>query len=163
MTDTSIYPLLDTVHFPEDIRRLPIEELPQLCEELRRFIITQSANNPGHLGASLGTIELTVAVHYVFDTPKDKLVWDVGHQAYAHKIVTGRKERFATNRKHKGMSGFPKMCESEYDAFGTGHSSTSISAILGMATAARLAGNTTQQHIAKSAMAPWAAAWLLKR
>ena len=148
MTDTSIYPLLDTVHFPEDIRRLSIDKLPQLCEELRRFIITQSANNPGHLGASLGTIELTIAVHYVFDTPKDKLVWDVGHQAYAHKIVTGRKARFATNRKHKGMCGFPKMCESEYDAFGTGHSSTSISAILGMATAARLAGNTTQQHIA---------------
>ncbi|MCL2289603.1 MAG: 1-deoxy-D-xylulose-5-phosphate synthase [Bacteroidetes bacterium] len=148
MIDTPMYPLLDTVQFPEDIRRLPIEKLPQLCEELRHFIITQSANNPGHLGASLGTIELTVAIHYVFDTPNDKLVWDVGHQAYTHKIITGRKDRFATNRKHKGMSGFPKMCESEYDAFGTGHSSTSISAILGMATAARLAGNTSQQHIA---------------
>jgi len=148
MANTPTYPLLDTVQFPEDIKKLPIKKLPQLCEELRHFIITQSANNPGHLGASLGTIELTVAIHYIFDTPNDKLVWDVGHQAYAHKIITGRKDRFSTNRKHKGMSGFPKMCESEYDAFGTGHSSTSISAILGMATAARLAGNTSQQHIA---------------
>jgi 1-deoxy-D-xylulose-5-phosphate synthase len=119
-----------------------------LCHELRQFIITQSASNPGHLGASLGTIELTIAIHYVFDTPNDKLVWDVGHQAYAHKIITGRKERFVTNRKHKGISGFPKMCESEYDAFGTGHASTSISAVLGMATAARLAENHSQHHIA---------------
>jgi len=148
MADTTMYPLLDTVQFPEDIKKLPIEKLPQLCDELRHFIITQSANNPGHLGASLGTIELTVAIHYVFDTPNDKLVWDVGHQAYAHKIITGRKERFSTNRKHKGLSGFPKMSESEYDPFGTGHSSTSISAILGMAVAARLSGNVSQQHIA---------------
>ena len=142
------YPLLDEVQFPEDIRNLPVDKLPQLCEELRQFIITVSANNPGHLGASLGTVELTVAIHYVFNTPNDKLVWDVGHQAYAHKIITGRKDRFDTNRKYKGISGFPKMTESEYDSFGTGHASTSISAILGMATAARLAGNTSQQHIA---------------
>jgi len=148
MADTPTYALLDRVQFPVDIRNLPVEKLPQLCDELRRFIITESANNPGHLGASLGTIELTVAIHYVFDTPNDKLVWDVGHQAYTHKIITGRKARFATNRKYKGMSGFPKMNESEYDAFGTGHASTSISAVLGMATAARLAGNTHQQHIA---------------
>jgi 1-deoxy-D-xylulose-5-phosphate synthase len=148
MADISTYPLLDKVQFPEDIRRLPIEKLPQLCNELRNFIITHSACNPGHLGASLGTIELTVAIHYVFDTPNDKLVWDVGHQAYAHKIITGRKERFSTNRKYNGISGFPKTSESEYDAFGTGHSSTSISAILGMAIAARLAGNFSQQHIA---------------
>lgn len=148
MAENSKYEILDTIRFPEEIKQLPAEKLPQLCDELRRFIIMQSANNPGHLGASLGTIELTVAIHYVFDTPNDKLVWDVGHQAYAHKIVTGRKEHFATNRKYKGMSGFPKMSESEYDAFGTGHSSTSISAILGMATAARLSGNLTQQHIA---------------
>jgi 1-deoxy-D-xylulose-5-phosphate synthase len=133
---------------PEDIRKLPIEKLPLLCDELRRFIITVSANNPGHLGASLGTIELTVAIHYVFDTPNDKVVWDVGHQAYAHKIITGRKELFVTNRKYKGISGFPKISESEYDAFGAGHASTSISAILGMATAARLSKNTSQQHIA---------------
>jgi len=148
MAEQVMYPLLDKIEFPKDIKRLSIEQLPQLCDELRHFIITQSANNPGHLGASLGTIELTVAIHYVFDTPKDKLVWDVGHQAYTHKIITGRKERFTTNRKFKGISGFPKMEESEYDAFGTGHSSTSISAIVGMATAARLSGNLAQQHIA---------------
>ena len=145
---TYILKMLHSVRFPEDLRKLPIKKLPQFCDELRQFIITQSANNPGHLGASLGTIELTVAIHYVFDTPNDKLVWDVGHQAYAHKIITGRKERFDTNRKYKGISGFPKTSESEYDAFGTGHASTSISAILGMATAARLAGNNSQQHIA---------------
>jgi 1-deoxy-D-xylulose-5-phosphate synthase len=148
MTDTPSYPLLDLVQFPEDIKKLSIEQLPQLCHELRHFIITQSANNPGHLGASLGTIELTIAIHYVFDTPNDKLVWDVGHQAYAHKIITGRKERFDVNRKYKGISGFPKKSESEYDAFGTGHASTSISAVLGMATAARLAENHSQHHIA---------------
>ena len=148
MTNKSEYPLLDEVRFPKDIRKLQVEQLPQLCNELRHFIITQSANNAGHLGASLGTVELTVAIHYVFDTPNDKLVWDVGHQAYAHKIITGRKEQFSSNRKYKGISGFPKMEESEYDAFGTGHASTSISAILGMATAAHLQGNTAQQHIA---------------
>jgi len=148
MTTQSPYPLLDEVQFPKDIKKLPLAQLQQLCSELRQFIITQSANNPGHLGASLGTVELTVAIHYVFDTPNDKLVWDVGHQAYAHKIITGRKEQFATNRKYQGISGFPKTSESEYDAFGTGHASTSISAILGMATAARLTGNTSQQHIA---------------
>jgi len=148
MADIATYPLLDTVKFPEDIRKLSVAQLPQLCNELRQFIITQSANNAGHLGASLGTVEITVALHYVFDTPNDKLVWDVGHQAYAHKIITGRKENFSSNRKYKGISGFPKMTESEYDAFGTGHASTSISAALGMATAARLAGNQSQQHIA---------------
>jgi len=148
MTDHSTYPLLERIQFPEDIRKLPVDKLQQLCDEIRQFIITVSANNPGHLGASLGTIELTVAIHYVFDTPNDKLVWDVGHQAYTHKIITGRKDRFETNRKHQGISGFPKMSESEYDAFGTGHASTSISAILGMATAARLAKNSSQHHIA---------------
>ncbi|MDR0206930.1 MAG: 1-deoxy-D-xylulose-5-phosphate synthase [Bacteroidales bacterium] len=148
MADIATYTLLDTVKFPEDIRKLSIAQLPQLSNELRQFIITQSANNAGHLGASLGTVEITVALHYVFDTPNDKLVWDVGHQAYAHKIITGRKENFSSNRKYKGISGFPKMTESVYDAFGTGHASTSISAVLGMATAARLAGNQSQQHIA---------------
>jgi len=147
MADITTYPLLDKIQFPKDIKKLPIAQLTQLCDELRHFIITHSASNPGHLGASLGTIELTVAIHYVFETPNDKLVWDVGHQAYAHKIITGRKELFSTNRKYKGMSGFPKTSESEYDAFGTGHASTSLSAILGMATAARLEGNPTQ-HIA---------------
>lgn len=140
--------LLEKINFPADIRKLSLEELPQLCQELRSFIIEQTAKNPGHLGASLGTIELTVAIHYVFNTPDDKLVWDVGHQAYGHKIITGRKERFSTNRKYGGISGFPKVSESEYDAFGTGHSSTSISAALGMAVADRLAGNTEINHIA---------------
>jgi 1-deoxy-D-xylulose-5-phosphate synthase len=148
MAETATYPLLDQVQFPEDLKKLPLYKLQPLCDELRQFIITVSANNPGHLGASLGTVELTVAIHYVFDTPNDKLVWDVGHQAYTHKILTGRKELFYSNRKYKGISGFPKMSESEYDAFGTGHASTSISAILGMATAARLTGNNTRQHIA---------------
>ena len=122
--------------------------LPALCEELRDYIITCTAENPGHLGASLGTIELTVALHYVFDAPNDKLVWDVGHQAYCHKIITGRKEQFHTNRKRGGISGFPNIAESEYDAFGTGHSSTSISAVLGMAVAAKLQGDNSRNHIA---------------
>lgn len=140
--------LLENINFPADIKKLSLEELPQLCRELRAFIIEQTAKNPGHLGASLGTIELTVAIHYVFNTPNDKLVWDVGHQAYGHKILTGRKDRFSTNRKLGGISGFPRITESEYDAFGTGHSSTSISAALGMAVADRLAGNTEINHIA---------------
>jgi len=139
---------LDQIKYPEDLKKLNIIELPKLCEELREFIINETAENPGHLGASLGTIELTVAIHYVFNTPDDKLVWDVGHQAYAHKILTGRKELFHTNRKYKGISGFPKMSESEYDSFGTGHSSTSISAIMGMAAAAKLDGNINRNHIA---------------
>jgi 1-deoxy-D-xylulose-5-phosphate synthase len=139
---------LSTVNSPADLKKLKEEELPQLCEELREYIISETASNPGHLGSSLGTVELTVAIHYVFDTPNDKLVWDVGHQAYAHKIITGRREQFHTNRKYHGISGFPVMKESEYDAFGTGHASTSISAILGMAQAAQLSGNTERNHIA---------------
>ena len=142
------YKYLNHIDLPADLRKLKVSELPALCDELRDFIINETAHNPGHLGASLGTIELTVAIHYVFDTPNDKLVWDVGHQAYCHKILTGRKERFHTNRCYGGISGFPKMSESEYDSFGTGHSSTSISAILGMAVANKLAGNTQQNHIA---------------
>ncbi|HPE39644.1 MAG TPA: 1-deoxy-D-xylulose-5-phosphate synthase [Bacteroidales bacterium] len=140
--------ILDTIQYPSDIRKLPITDLPQLCNELRDFIITQTAKNPGHLGASLGTVELTVAIHYVFDTPNDQLVWDVGHQAYTHKIITGRKEEFKTNRKYKGISGFPKMSESDYDAFGAGHTSVSISALLGMAVANRLIGKNDVSHIA---------------
>jgi len=139
---------LDQIQYPDDLRKLKTTELPKLCDELREFIINKTAENPGHLGASLGTIELTVAIHYVFNTPDDKLVWDVGHQAYAHKILTGRKDQFNTNRKYKGISGFPKMSESEYDSFGTGHSSTSISAILGMAAASKLDGNSSRNHIA---------------
>ena len=113
--------------------------------ELRQFIIDEVCNNPGHFGASLGVVELTVALHYVFNTPYDKIIWDVGHQAYGHKILTGRREVFSTNRRYKGISGFPKMAESEYDAFGTGHSSTSISAALGMAVAAQLKGE--KRHV----------------
>jgi 1-deoxy-D-xylulose-5-phosphate synthase len=132
--------LLSSINYPSDLRKLKEEELPKLCDEIRQFIIDVISTNPGHLGASLGTIELTVALHYVYNTPFDKLIWDVGHQAYAHKILTGRKDQFHTNRMYKGISGFPKMSESEYDAFGVGHSSTSISAALGMAIASKMAG-----------------------
>ena len=132
--------LLDQIVNPSDLRKLGREQLPQLCDELRQFIIDECSSNPGHLGASLGVIELTIALHYVFNTPHDALIWDVGHQAYGHKIITGRREVFHTNRKYKGISGFPRMSESEYDAFGTGHSSTSISAALGIAVADRIRG-----------------------
>ncbi|HIZ86747.1 MAG TPA: 1-deoxy-D-xylulose-5-phosphate synthase [Candidatus Coprenecus pullistercoris] len=133
--------LLETINGPEDIRGLSVKQLETLCSEIRRYMIECCAKNPGHLGASLGAVELAVALHYVFDTPTDKIVWDVGHQAYAHKIITGRREQFRTNRTYKGISGFPKMSESVYDTFGTGHSSTSVSAALGMAVAAKLAGS----------------------
>jgi len=132
--------ILDKIKYPSDLRKLDQEQLMQVCDELRQFIIDECSSNPGHLGASLGVIELTVALHYVYDTPHDALIWDVGHQAYGHKILTGRKEVFNTNRRYKGISGFPRMDESEYDAFGTGHSSTSISAALGIAVADRLKG-----------------------
>ncbi|HEY4798741.1 MAG TPA: 1-deoxy-D-xylulose-5-phosphate synthase [Bacteroidia bacterium] len=128
-------PLLEKINYPSDLRKLKEEELPQLCKELRQFIIDVVSEKGGHFGASLGVVELTVAIHYVFDTPDDLLVWDVGHQAYGHKILTGRRKDFHTNRIYKGISGFPKRSESEYDAFGVGHSSTSISAGLGMAVA----------------------------
>lgn len=139
--------LLEKVNFPNDLKKLNRSELGNLCGELREFIIQVVAENGGHLGASLGVIELTVALHYVLNTPKDKLVWDVGHQAYGHKILTGRKKAFHTNRKLNGISGFPKIAESEYDAFGVGHSSTSISAVLGMAMANKLQG-IDAQHVA---------------
>lgn len=132
--------LLSKIYTPEDLRKLKPEDLVQVSSELRQFIIDVVCNNPGHFGASLGVVELTVALHYVFNTPYDKIIWDVGHQAYGHKILTGRREKFSTNRKYKGISGFPKMAESEYDAFGTGHSSTSISAALGIAVAASSKG-----------------------
>lgn len=130
--------ILEKINIPADLRQLPAEQLPALCTELRQFVIDQCAQNPGHLGSSLGVIELTVALHYVFDTPEDRIVWDVGHQAYAHKILTGRRERFHTNRQFRGLSGFPSIKESEYDAFSTGHSSTSISAALGLSVASHL-------------------------
>ncbi len=132
------YGILESIHYPSDLKKLKIEDLVQVSKELRQFIIDEVSANPGHFGASLGVVELTVALHYIFDTPFDKIVWDVGHQAYAHKILTGRREAFHTNRKNKGISGFPRMSESEYDAFGVGHSSTSISAALGIAVADRL-------------------------
>jgi 1-deoxy-D-xylulose-5-phosphate synthase len=137
--------LLFKITTPEDLRKLDPSELVQVSSELRQYIIDVVCNNPGHFGASLGVVELTVALHYVFNTPYDKIIWDVGHQAYGHKILTGRREVFSTNRKYKGISGFPKMAESEYDAFGTGHSSTSISAALGMALAAQKKGE--KRHI----------------
>ncbi|WP_372774682.1 1-deoxy-D-xylulose-5-phosphate synthase [Mangrovibacterium sp.] len=130
--------LLNNINTPEDLRKLNQEDLPLVCEELRQFIIDEVSNNPGHFGASLGVVELTVALHYVYKTPFDLLVWDVGHQAYAHKILTGRRDQFHTNRKYHGISGFPKPAESEYDTFGVGHASTSISASLGMAVATSL-------------------------
>ena len=136
----SSYKYLYQVDSPRGLRRLPAAELRAYCGELRHFIIEQLSANPGHLGSSLGVVELAAALHYVFDTPNDKLIWDVGHQAYAHKIITGRRDRFLTNRKLNGLSGFPSMSESEYDAFGTGHASTSISAALGMAAASALRG-----------------------
>lgn len=123
--------LLSNINSPDDLKLLPIDKLPQLCNELRQFIIENLSHNPGHLASSLGTIELTVALHYVYNTPKDRLLWDVGHQAYAHKILTGRRERFHTNRQFKGLAPFPSPFESEYDAFIAGHASNSISAALG--------------------------------
>ncbi|WP_297797669.1 1-deoxy-D-xylulose-5-phosphate synthase [uncultured Eudoraea sp.] len=140
--------LLNTINYPADLRKLKATQLPLLAKELREFIIDIVAVKEGHLGASLGVVELTLAIHYVFNTPSDRLIWDVGHQAYGHKIITGRSEIFETNRQLGGISGFPSRSESEYDPFGTGHSSTSISAILGIALASKLKGQENKQHIA---------------
>lgn len=140
--------LLSQIDFPADLRRFSEDELVQISNELRQYIIDIVSLKGGHFGASLGTVELSVALHYAFNTPYDQLVWDVGHQAYGHKMLTGRRERFHTNRIYKGLSGFPKRKESEYDTFGVGHSSTSISAALGMAVASRLKGENDRQHIA---------------
>jgi 1-deoxy-D-xylulose-5-phosphate synthase len=141
LISTTPPPILETINSPGDLRQLERKQLPQLADELRAFLIESVSKTGGHLSSNLGTIELTVALHYVFNTPEDKLVWDVGHQTYAHKILTGRREAMNTLRMAGGLSGFPKRSESEFDSFGTGHSSTSISAALGMAVAARLAGN----------------------
>lgn len=140
--------LLKHINNPQDLKKIPEDKLPFLAKELRDFIIEIVATKEGHLGASLGVVELTIALHYVFDTPNDLLVWDVGHQAYGHKILTGRKEIFNTNRQLNGIAGFPNIEESIYDTFGTGHSSTSISAVLGMAIASKLKGELNKQHIA---------------
>lgn len=140
--------LLAEINSPDDLKKLDQAQLVQLCDELRHFIIDNVSVYGGHFGASLGVVELTVALHYVFKTPHDNLVWDVGHQAYGHKILTGRRDTFYTNRVYNGLSGFPKRKESEYDAFGVGHSSTSVSAALGMAVAAKYLGQDERQHIA---------------
>ncbi|MGN7819799.1 1-deoxy-D-xylulose-5-phosphate synthase [Chitinophaga varians] len=140
--------LLSQINSPADLRKLSKDQLHQVCEELRQYIIDVVSVHGGHFAASLGVVELSVALHYVFNTPYDQLVWDVGHQAYGHKILTGRREAFPTNRKYKGISGFPKRDESEYDTFGVGHSSTSISAALGMAMASHYKGEFDRQHIA---------------
>ncbi|HEX2539258.1 MAG TPA: 1-deoxy-D-xylulose-5-phosphate synthase N-terminal domain-containing protein, partial [Pseudolabrys sp.] len=141
MSDVSKTPLLDRVRFPSDLKNLSAEQLRQLADELRSEMVDAVAATGGHLGAGLGVVELTVALHYVFDTPDDKLIWDVGHQAYPHKILTGRRDRIRTLRQGGGLSGFTKRAESEYDPFGAAHSSTSISAALGMAVARDMTGN----------------------
>jgi len=138
-------PLLQTINSPEDLKKLPREQLHQVCDELRQYIIDVVSVHGGHFGASLGVVELTVALHYIYHTPYDQLIWDVGHQAYGHKILTGRRDNFSSNRKYKGLSGFPKRSESEYDTFGVGHSSTSISAGLGMAMAAKYKGEKNRK------------------
>jgi len=138
------YKLLKNINSPADLRMLDVADLPELCDDVRRFIIDVVSTNPGHFGASLGVVELATALHYSYNTPTDKLIWDVGHQAYPHKILTGRKDRFHTNRKLNGISGFPNMFESEYDAFGVGHSSTSISAALGIAIANKIKGDSSK-------------------
>lgn len=140
--------LLQNIHSPSDLKKLSEAQLPILAQQMRDFILDVVATKEGHLGASLGVVELTIALHYVFDTPDDDLVWDVGHQAYGHKLLTGRQLAFETNRQWGGISGFPRRSESSYDTFGTGHSSTSISAVLGMAVASALQGNHTRKHIA---------------
>ncbi|MFM9944823.1 MAG: 1-deoxy-D-xylulose-5-phosphate synthase [Bacteroidia bacterium] len=144
----SKYLLLETIDYPSDLRKLSLNQLPKVCDELRNYIIETVLTHGGHFAANLGVVELTVALHYVFNTPDDRLVWDVGHQAYGHKILTGRRKNFHTNRKMGGLSGFPNINESEFDAFGTGHSSTAISAVLGMAVASKLDGKKYKKHIA---------------
>ena len=141
------YKYLPNINYPNDLKQLPKEALPSVCEEVRDFIIQELSHNPGHLGSSLGTVELTVALHYVFDTPHDQLIWDVGHQAYAHKILTGRRARFHTNRQFKGLAPFPTPTESEYDAFIAGHASNSISAALGIDIGGKLAGEVKGERL----------------
>ncbi|MBX3103156.1 MAG: 1-deoxy-D-xylulose-5-phosphate synthase, partial [Bacteroidetes bacterium] len=144
MPQTPAEELLAQVNYPQELRQLEEVQLPAFCKELREYIIEHVSIHGGHFAASLGVVELTTALHYVYNTPHDRIVWDVGHQAYGHKLITGRRDQFSTNRLYGGVSGFPKRSESEYDAFGVGHSSTSISAALGMAIAARHQG--IQRH-----------------
>lgn len=147
-TESTTYNLLNSISYPEDLRKLSVEQLPELCEELRQDIIQELSCNPGHFAASLGTVELTVALHYVYNTPYDRIVWDVGHQAYGHKMLTGRREAFCTNRKFKGIRPFPTPVESDYDTFTCGHASNSISAALGMAVAAAKKGEKDRHVVA---------------
>lgn len=137
MSKENRFDLLNKIQSPADLRKLSLDDLPKLCQQLRKDIIEEVAVNPGHLGSSLGATEITVACHYVFNTPEDRIVWDVGHQAYGHKILTGRRENFCNNRKLNGLMPFPSPFESEYDTFTCGHASNSISAALGMAVADR--------------------------
>ena len=147
-TEPTKYNLLNTIDSPADLRRLRPEQLPEVCRELREDIIQEVSQNPGHFAASLGTVELTVALHYVLNTPYDRIVWDVGHQAYGHKILTGRRDTFYTNRKLGGIRPFPSPNESEYDTFACGHASNSISAALGMAVAAARKGEKNRHVVA---------------
>lgn len=147
MSAANATPLLSAIDCPADLRKLSVEQLPQLCAEMRQFLIDSLAVNPGHFASSMGAVELTVALHYVFNTPYDRIVWDVGHQAYGHKILTGRREAFAGNRKLGGLSGFPNPDESIYDTFAAGHASNSISAALGMAVASRLKGDSPRRNV----------------
>lgn len=147
VNNISTWPLLSTIDSPADLRRLPQEKLPTVCSELRSFLIDSLSRNPGHFASSMGAVELTVALHYVFNTPYDRIVWDVGHQAYGHKILTGRRDRFATNRRLNGLSGFPNPDESEYDTFSAGHASNSISAALGMAVATEMNDDHPRRNV----------------
>lgn len=144
---SSPYPLLGNIDSPSDLRRLPMEQLPEVCSEIRKFLIASLSKNPGHFASSMGAVELTVALHYVFNTPYDRIVWDVGHQAYGHKLLTGRRDRFQTNRKLGGISGFPNPEESEYDTFTAGHASNSISAALGMSVASNLNKEAPRRNV----------------
>ena len=141
------YPLLETIDTPADLRRMPTEKLPAVCAEIRDFLINSLSTNPGHFASSMGAVEPTVALHYVFNTPYDRIVWDVGHQAYGHKLLTGRRDKFDTNRKFGGLSGFPNPEESPYDTFTAGHASNSISAALGMAMASELNNDKPRRNV----------------
>ncbi|MDE6125551.1 MAG: 1-deoxy-D-xylulose-5-phosphate synthase, partial [Muribaculaceae bacterium] len=145
--DAGRYPLLSRIDSPADLRALPVGQLPQVCADIREFLINSLSKNPGHFASSMGAVELTVALHYVFNTPYDRIVWDVGHQAYGHKLLTGRRDRFHTNRKLGGLSGFPNPDESEYDTFAAGHASNSISAALGMAVATEMNTDEPRRNI----------------
>ncbi|MDE6081513.1 MAG: 1-deoxy-D-xylulose-5-phosphate synthase, partial [Muribaculaceae bacterium] len=143
----SKHPLLDTINSPDDLRKLPVDKLPEVCADIRAFLIDSLSDNPGHFASGMGAVELTVALHYVLNTPYDRIVWDVGHQAYGHKLLTGRRDRFNENRKMNGLSGFPNPAESEYDTFTAGHASNSISAALGMAISSAMDEESPKRNV----------------